>query len=220
MPERTYNRQDVDAILGRALEREHAPGELTHDELIAAAREVGVAPEAIERAATEVMAERREREELRAERAGEWRGFVAHLIPYVSVNALLITLNIFTGRFPWALFALLGWGIGLLSHFFAVLFPNPERRARRSARKRDRERRRQAKQQLKAGARQLEHAVEQGVAALLHVAADRIAERAQVSNPGSPRVRVDAAQPSGGPAAVTDPSDELDSEGKRRQARS
>jgi hypothetical protein len=197
MTDKRYSRQDVDAILGRALEREHGRDELTHDELVEAAREVGVTPEAIERAAAEVMAERREREELSAARAREWREFFAHLIPFFLVNALLITINVFTSRFPWALFPLFGWGVGLASHLYAVAVPDPERLARRRAHEAERERRRKVKRQLKAGAKEFEHAVEQGVAALLHVAAERISERAEASRPaGTQRVRVGSAGPS------------------------
>jgi hypothetical protein len=216
MTEQRYSRQDVDAILGRALEREHRPDELTHDELVEAAREVGVTPEAIERAATEVMAERRDREELSAARVREWREFFAHLIPFVLVNALLITINFFTGPFPWALFPLFGWGIGLASHLYAVAVPDPEKLARRRARQQERERRRQTKRQLKAGAKEFEHAVGEGVAALLHVAAERIAERAEASHPGgSRRVRLDAAGPSAGePAAEAFDKSTPDARGK------
>ncbi len=217
MTEKRYSRQDVDAILGRALEREHAQGELTHHELVEAAREVGVAPEAIERAAAEVMAERREREELRAARAREWREFFAHLIPFVLVNALLVTINFFTGRFPWSLFPLLGWGIGLASHLYAVAVPDPEKLARRRARQEERERRRHMKRRLKAGAKEFEHAVGEGVAALLHVAAERIAERADASGPGgSRRVRVDGA----GPLAAEPETFDLAASDARAKARS
>lgn len=64
MADRTYTKAEVDAILARALEREHARDGLTHQELVETAREIGVGSEAIERAASEVMSERREREEL------------------------------------------------------------------------------------------------------------------------------------------------------------
>ena len=49
------------------------------------------------------------------------RDFVIHLIVYLSVNALLVCLWLFvTGRgFPWFLFPLGGWGIGLISHYFS-----------------------------------------------------------------------------------------------------
>jgi hypothetical protein len=194
MAGRRYSREEVDAILGRALEREHGTDELSHDELVAAEREVGVAPESIERAAAEVMVERRDREDLALARAQAWRGFASHLIPYLMVNALLISINVFTTRFPWALFPLLGWGIGLFSHLFAVLMPNRERTARMLQRRRERERRREAKRRLETNAREFGHAVEHGVAALLEVATERIHEAAQ---PGAGRrVRVDRGESS------------------------
>ena len=48
------------------------------------------------------------------------KDFTSHLIVYIGVNALLICLWLFvTGRgFPWFLFPLGGWGIGLVSHYF------------------------------------------------------------------------------------------------------
>ncbi|UCG90995.1 MAG: 2TM domain-containing protein [candidate division WOR-3 bacterium] len=45
------------------------------------------------------------------------RGFYAHLFMYIIVNIVLILINfIFTPRFLWFLFPLLGWGVGLLAH--------------------------------------------------------------------------------------------------------
>ncbi len=123
MAQRKYSREEVDAILGRAIERDNR-GELSHEDLLAAAREIGIPEQAIETAAIEVAAERSERAELVELRRDQWRGFVAHLIPYVMVNALLITVNVLTTHFPWAIFPALGWGIGLASHLWAVLFPS------------------------------------------------------------------------------------------------
>ncbi len=51
-------------------------------------------------------------------------GFRVHLGVFLSVNALLVvTWYLTTGQsddgfgFPWFLFPLLGWGIGLVAHF-------------------------------------------------------------------------------------------------------
>jgi hypothetical protein len=112
----------VNSILGRTIQREN-DGELSHEDLLATAREIGISEQAIERAAIEVAAEHRRRSELVDMRRDQWRGFIAHLIPYVMVNALLVMINALTTRFPWALFPALGWGIGLASHLWAVLFP-------------------------------------------------------------------------------------------------
>lgn len=45
------------------------------------------------------------------------KGFYAHLIVYVVVNAVLVAINLLvTPRFLWFLFPLFGWGIGLFFH--------------------------------------------------------------------------------------------------------
>jgi hypothetical protein len=184
MTERRYNRDEVDAILGRAIEREHKRGELTHADLVAAASEVGIPAEAIESAASEVFEERQAREELATLRKQQWRGFFHHLVPYLFVNGMLVTLNFLTTHFPWALFPLLGWGIGLVSHFMAVAAPNPQRLERRLERQRDRERRRLSRQQFRKQidrnfgqdlASRIERDVGQGLSTLLEAAAQRIA---------------------------------------------
>lgn len=48
--------------------------------------------------------------------------FYSHLITYLAVNALLVGIYLFTmaGGYPWFIWPLLGWGIGLVSHLFAV----------------------------------------------------------------------------------------------------
>ena len=48
------------------------------------------------------------------------KDFTIHLIVYMGVNALLVCLWFFvTGRgFPWFVFPLGGWGIGLIAHYF------------------------------------------------------------------------------------------------------
>jgi uncharacterized RDD family membrane protein YckC len=50
-------------------------------------------------------------------RVAALRGFYAHLFMYIIVNIVLMVINfIFTPRFLWFLFPLLGWGVGLLAH--------------------------------------------------------------------------------------------------------
>lgn len=50
------------------------------------------------------------------------KGFYAHLIVYICVNILLIIIWAFPagGGFPWFLFPLGGWGIGILMHGLSV----------------------------------------------------------------------------------------------------
>ena len=50
-------------------------------------------------------------------------GFIIHFGVYIAVNLLLIGIwRVTTGidSFPWFVFPLGGWGIGLVSHFLAV----------------------------------------------------------------------------------------------------
>ena len=77
-------------------------------------------------------------EELRQKaekRAEEKVDFLVHFTIYVCVNALLIAVWYFNGgsgwftgsggMFPWFIFPLFGWGIGLVAHFFgAFATPN------------------------------------------------------------------------------------------------
>ncbi len=52
-------------------------------------------------------------------RAGAKLGWYAHASVYLVVNAVLIGLSLSTGR-HWAVFPLLGWGLGLALHGIAV----------------------------------------------------------------------------------------------------
>jgi len=56
-------------------------------------------------------------------RAEERLGFYIHLGIYAIVNLFLIAIWWFTGgigTFPWFIFPLFGWGIGIVAHFIAV----------------------------------------------------------------------------------------------------
>lgn len=49
------------------------------------------------------------------------REFYTHVVVYFMVNLLLIVIWYFTsGGFPWFVFVLGGWGIGLFFHWFNV----------------------------------------------------------------------------------------------------
>jgi hypothetical protein len=58
-------------------------------------------------------------------RVEEKRGFYTHLIVYVVVNVVLFLIWFFTSRgFPWFVFPLGGWGIGIIFHFLGVFVFN------------------------------------------------------------------------------------------------
>jgi len=55
-------------------------------------------------------------------RVEEKKGFFNHLAVYIIVNILLVLIWAFPagGGFPWFIFPLGGWGIGILFHFLGV----------------------------------------------------------------------------------------------------
>lgn len=58
---------------------------------------------------------------LARKRVQEKKGFYFHFAVYLAVNALLVIIWAFTGAgFPWFVFPLGGWGIGILFHFWGV----------------------------------------------------------------------------------------------------
>ncbi len=65
-------------------------------------------------------AELRRKARLRAEAK---LGFYIHLAVYAGVNTMLILIWFFTGGpsvFPWFVFPLVFWGIGLLAHYLTA----------------------------------------------------------------------------------------------------
>jgi hypothetical protein len=53
-------------------------------------------------------------------------GFLIHLMMYVAVNAGLVVIWAIGGRgYPWFLWPLMGWGVGILAHI-AALFIGPD----------------------------------------------------------------------------------------------
>jgi hypothetical protein len=50
-------------------------------------------------------------------------GFYIHVAVYIGVNTMLFLIWLFTGGlavFPWFLFPLVFWGIGLVAHYLTV----------------------------------------------------------------------------------------------------
>lgn len=48
----------------------------------------------------------------------ERRAFFIHLVIYISINIMLIIINsIYSPRFIWFFYPLIGWGIGIAIHY-------------------------------------------------------------------------------------------------------
>lgn len=101
----TYAPEEVDAILGRNIDRLHEGGRVSHDELLETAREIGMTTLEVEAAIAEqvkVRAEQIEREEARQ------RGVTRLLLHFVALAVLCAAFYILDTRltggvwYPWA----------------------------------------------------------------------------------------------------------------------
>lgn len=202
---RQYTEAEVRAILERAL-RDAQTREVGHDELVAAAEEIGISRAAIEAASRHVALGRGEEAARAAIVARRRKGFRSHLFSFVVVNAFLFAINALTPGPWWFFWPLLGWGLGLAFHARAALSSDvsPRRirreiernaeRARQEELRRLKEQRRverlERKQRLEQSAEELGHAVEEGVATVL----SRIAQEIRGSVPPAPAPDDDAAR--------------------------
>jgi hypothetical protein len=221
-PRPTYSPEEAAEILKRALKQQSMKDQgLTHDDLVEMAAEVGIDRGALEAATADVaearaseLARQSEALELAQERARLFGRFVSSLLVYVIVNALLYLIDMRFTHGTWYFWVLLGWGIGLAFQLRSVFFPQGSlesrkrrelRRAMKAERRAARHARRQRLVQMFAphvpsqaaahaeqARNEFETAVQNGVAALLQVAARKIhhhAERAPFDGASSRRRR-------------------------------
>jgi hypothetical protein len=122
MQRHDYAQEEAEAILRRALRQSEQqnhpqPGAFSHEQLRQMAAEMGIEAAVLDQAAHEWTAEEQMVRERRQFIAGRRREFLAHLAPYLLVNALLVSINLLTGaRYFWAIWPILGWGMGIASH--------------------------------------------------------------------------------------------------------
>ena len=60
------------------------------------------------------------------------RGFAVHLVMYVVVNTALVVIWMLTGKgYPWPLWPIAGWGVGIIANAIALIMEllAPEDRA-------------------------------------------------------------------------------------------
>lgn len=224
-----YSRQEAEEILRRALQGEQvasgdgggADGQvdgIAHDDLLAAAEEVGVSPEALEQAVAQVGAERERiahEDSVLLSRQRSFRGLLGRIVLFGGgLLAADLGLGLGLGSWPWLPVLLAVWlGVRGKRAFFpaasdlARAVELQQRRAqRRQARaqararyQKDAETRRERKHRTKA---QLQRVVDHGLDVLLSAAAETLEGLAKepgrgAGRGGGPRVRVAA------PAAQT-----------------
>jgi hypothetical protein len=198
---KTYSREEADEILRRALAEQAADG-ISHDDLVAAAREVGIPEGAIEAAASQLGEHRSVKERVDLLRRQKRRGFGRHLASYLVANGGIFLFDYFDGGPWWFHYILIVWGIVLLLLGIRQLAPEEAGLVRRAERELEKERRKAERKRRRSGARvsvhpggmlgatrEFEQAVQEGASALLSAAARAIRD----FNPGArPQVRAPA----------------------------
>jgi len=59
------------------------------------------------------------------EKVTAMKGFYSHLAVYLIMVPIFIWLNYMSTSFPWAIFPIVGWGMGVCGHAFETFGWNP-----------------------------------------------------------------------------------------------
>lgn len=131
-----YNDDEVRTIIDRAL-RGQQGRDVSHEELLAVASEVGISRESIERAAREMQQTRETEQATERVRTRRRRTLASHIWTFVAINGFLFAINFLStpGQW-WVLFPLMSWGLGLVFHARAALSKHVSPRALRRERER------------------------------------------------------------------------------------
>lgn len=120
-----YQEEDVAEILRRAARIETSGANLERETLVRTAAEIGISEESLALAEAEYAKDRSNVGMEEAYRTEQRREFFEHVSAYLGVNAFLVAINLlrFHGSF-WAIWPILGWGLGLYFHAIRALNPN------------------------------------------------------------------------------------------------
>jgi hypothetical protein len=121
MEQERYSEEAAREILKRAVELQGRETDFSREQLISMADELGIPRDSLVAAEQKWLREHEEDAELQAFEAHRRQAFRSHLAIYTLVNSFLFILNLITspGQF-WFIFPLLGWGLGLAIHAWAV----------------------------------------------------------------------------------------------------
>ncbi|MCH7904655.1 MAG: 2TM domain-containing protein [Armatimonadetes bacterium] len=114
--------EDVDEILKLAVRRQGGSHGDLRARMLEAADELGISDSDLQQAEDEYLQQKIDRDEFDEFRRKQRREFRQHLFCYVVTNALLVGIDVMAdGGIDWAMWSILGWGIGIASHAWATL---------------------------------------------------------------------------------------------------
>lgn len=112
-PAPTYSFEAVQAILAEAASRQ-ASAPFTQAQLFDMAAEMGVSADLVEQVAEDWQRRQLQQQQEQARQQKQRRYLREQIATYAIVNTGLIVLNIAcAGTITWAIYPLLGWGLGL-----------------------------------------------------------------------------------------------------------
>ncbi len=129
----------MELILKNAIKKQGAKGSISHEDLVATARELGIDESDLQSAIEEYLEGILPLEEAKREwRKQKRRKFYEHLQTYIVINGMFAAICYYSGA-DWYVWSLMGWGVGLAFDAFGSLLPNEsdvEKGARKILKKR------------------------------------------------------------------------------------
>jgi hypothetical protein len=190
-PPPTYSREEMDAILKRAIERQQAKADgIGHEELVAAAGEVGIPREEVEAAARDLAAEKAKAPKPEPElapvamtdgRRREIRRFFRRAAGFGVLTLFFYFLS-GGGRDGWWIWAAMGFGVSLAMNAIKIAFGEDDGDERGGARKPSRRERRRMRREEKLA--EFERKVQIGADALVRVLDEARQAKSRVAAPG------------------------------------
>ena len=120
----TYNSEEMQQILEVAFRRKQQ-GEYTREQIIEIASELGVSSESLQAAEQEWLKNNVEVKKDQMSNSQQQKGFKSHLFTFIVINGFLVILNLVVSPgYFWAIYPILGWGLGLLLHGMKVYISN------------------------------------------------------------------------------------------------
>ncbi|MFM6155941.1 MAG: 2TM domain-containing protein [Cuspidothrix sp.] len=120
----TYNSEEMQQILEVAFRRKQQ-GEYTREQIIEIASELGVSSESLQAAEQEWLTKNVEVKQEKMSHSQQQKAFKSHLLIFIAINAFLVILNLVVSPgYFWAIYPMLGWGLGLLLHGIKVYMSN------------------------------------------------------------------------------------------------
>jgi len=120
----TYNSEEMQQILEVAFRRKQQ-GEYTREQIIEIASELGVSSESLQAAEQEWLKNNVEVKKEQMSNSQQRKAFKSHLFAFIAINGFLVLLNLVVSPgYFWAIYPMLGWGLGLLLHGMKVYISN------------------------------------------------------------------------------------------------